>query len=71
VTGYTGAAGRLTRRQGEVLELVKARVPRREIAARLGISEETVKTHVAAIRARLSARTAARELAAARRGGTR
>jgi DNA-binding NarL/FixJ family response regulator len=61
MSGYTGAAGRLTRRQGEVLALLRQGLKRREIAAHLGISEETVKSHAAAIATRLDARRALQE----------
>jgi DNA-binding CsgD family transcriptional regulator len=69
VTGYTGAAGQLTRRQRQVLNLVKAGLKRREIAERLGISPETVKAHVANIATRIDARTQQQAATAARRAG--
>jgi DNA-binding NarL/FixJ family response regulator len=68
MTSYTGAAGRLTRRQGEVLVLARQGLKRREIAARLGVGEETVKTHLAAITIRIGARNLLRT---ARQGGHR
>ena len=39
----------LTPRQGEVLEMLRARLSNREIAERLELSEKTVKAHVTAI----------------------
>jgi DNA-binding NarL/FixJ family response regulator len=45
----------LTTREGEVLQLVALGLPNKTIAARLSISEHTVKFHVAAILAKLGA----------------
>ncbi|GGN39669.1 DNA-binding CsgD family transcriptional regulator [Actinoplanes campanulatus] len=69
MTGYTGAAGQLTRRQRQVLDQVAAGFTRREIAVRLGISPETVKRHIEDILARMDARNAAQAVAKARRAG--
>jgi DNA-binding CsgD family transcriptional regulator len=69
VTGYTGAAGQLTRRQAEVLGLVADGHTRQEIADRLGISYDTVKRHVENILARMDARNSAHAVALARRAG--
>jgi two-component system, NarL family, response regulator len=60
-------AGRpaLTPREREVLELVRTGLRNREIAASLGVSEETVQTHVKSILAKLDVpdRTAAIDVA--------
>jgi DNA-binding NarL/FixJ family response regulator len=45
----------LTPREGEILELLGAGLSNRRIAARLGISEHTVKFHVASILGKLGA----------------
>ena len=59
----------LTGRELQVLELMAEGLPNKSIAARLGISDQTVKFHVAAIAGKLGAtnRTDAVRLAA--RGG--
>ncbi|MDI6105066.1 LuxR C-terminal-related transcriptional regulator [Actinoplanes sp. NEAU-A12] len=49
--------GRLTRRELDVLHLVAAGEPTRRIAGQLGISAETVDTHIRASMRKLSART--------------
>ena len=61
VDGFTG-------REREVLQLVAEGLPNKSIARRLGISEHTVKFHVGAVMAKLSAgsRTEAVHLAARR-----
>jgi DNA-binding NarL/FixJ family response regulator len=46
-------AGRLTRREHEVLELIAAGRSNKRIAFELGISEKTVKTHVGHVLAKL------------------
>jgi DNA-binding NarL/FixJ family response regulator len=58
----------LTEREREVLQLVALGLPNKQIARRLGISEHTVKFHVAAILAKLGAasRTEAVHLGARR-----
>lgn len=53
----TGATGALTDRETEVLHLVTAGLRNREIAARLGISENTVKYHIRNILDRLHAKS--------------
>ena len=47
----------LTAREREVLALLRQRLGNAEIAARLGRSERTVEKHVAAILAKLGARS--------------
>jgi DNA-binding NarL/FixJ family response regulator len=69
MTGYTGAAGQLTRRQREVLDHVAEGYTRKEIAVRLGITPETVKRHVEDILSRMDARNAAQAVTKARRAG--
>ncbi len=61
-------ADQLTLREGEVLQLVAEGLPNKTIARRLGISEHTVKFHVAALMAKLGAgsRTEAVHLGARR-----
>ncbi|GAA1655416.1 LuxR C-terminal-related transcriptional regulator [Actinoplanes couchii] len=49
--------GRLTRRELDVLRLVAAGEPTRRIAGQLGISAETVDTHIRASMRKLAART--------------
>ncbi|MDE3111659.1 MAG: response regulator transcription factor [Chloroflexota bacterium] len=53
----SGTAGELTDRETEVLHLVTAGLRNREIAARLGISENTVKYHIRNILERLHAKS--------------
>lgn len=71
MTGYTGAAGQLTRRQRQVFALVRAELSCKQIAARLGLDEEVVTRHVAAILARVNARQTDQAATAARRTGGR
>lgn len=47
----------LTRRQGEILEMVLKGQPNKRIALNLGLSESTVKEHLTAILAKLGVRT--------------
>lgn len=47
----------LTAREGEVLQLVAQGLPNKQIADRLGISENTVKFHVSAISGKLGAQS--------------
>ncbi|MCD0451558.1 LuxR C-terminal-related transcriptional regulator [Actinocorallia sp. API 0066] len=53
------ADGLLTARQREVVELVELGLRNAEIAARLGLSEQTVKTYMRALMTRLGARSRA------------
>ncbi|MBU6424040.1 MAG: response regulator transcription factor, partial [Chloroflexi bacterium] len=55
--GPIGPTGELTDRETEVLHLVTAGLRNREIAARLGISENTVKYHIRNILDRLHAKS--------------
>lgn len=65
----SGAAAGLTERERDVLALLAAGLPNRAIGSRLGISEQTVKTYVAAILDKLHAATRAEAVAiGARRG---
>jgi DNA-binding CsgD family transcriptional regulator len=59
----------LTRRELEVLELVALGLGNREIARRLFVSEETVKSHVKAVLEKLRARSRAHAVARALRSG--
>lgn len=68
-----GAAGRdgtaLTRRQRQILQLFADGHATAEIAVRLGVSAETVRTHAKGILARLSARDRTHAVAKGLRGG--
>jgi DNA-binding CsgD family transcriptional regulator len=59
----------LTRRQAQVLELVREGLTNGEIADRLCISGKTAEHHVSAIMARFEARTRREAIAAARKWG--
>lgn len=62
-------APELTAREREVLELVAAGLPNKGIAARLGISEHTVKFHLASVLTKLDAASRAEAVARAARQG--
>ena len=59
---------RITRRQREILQLFADGCSTEEVAKRLGLSAETVRTHAKACRARLDARDRAHAVAIALRG---
>jgi DNA-binding NarL/FixJ family response regulator len=59
----------LTRREREVLQMLAAGLPNKEIAVRLNISEHTAKFHVAAILGKLGAATRTEAVALAIRRG--
>lgn len=59
----------LTAREGEVLQLLAAGLSNKAIARRLGISEHTVKFHVAAIMSKLGTHSRTETLARAARAG--
>ncbi len=65
----TAAPAPLTPREREVLALLAQGLPNKAIAPRLGISEHTVKTHIAAIYDKLHARNRAEAVVAAARQG--
>ena len=62
-------AGPLTAREVDVLELLAEGLPNKAIAARLGISDQTVKFHVAAILAKLGATNRTEAVRRGVRGG--
>src|SRR5438094_156442 len=66
--GRRGGGG-LTEREREVLALLAGGLPNRAIGARLGISQQTVKTYVAAILDKLDAATRAEAVAIGLRRG--
>lgn len=59
----------LTAREVQVLELLAEGLPNKAIAARLGISDQTVKFHVAAIAGKLGAANRTDAVRLAVRGG--
>jgi DNA-binding NarL/FixJ family response regulator len=63
------AAGPLSAREREVLALMAEGLANKQIAPRLGISEHTVKAHVAAVFAKLGAGTRAEAVVTAARRG--
>jgi DNA-binding NarL/FixJ family response regulator len=58
LTGYSGAAGRLTRRQARILALVRHGLNVPDIAVRLRLPLAVVAREVEAITARVEARQA-------------
>jgi DNA-binding NarL/FixJ family response regulator len=60
---YDSELADLTPKQIEVLQLLAGGYERKEIAERMGIGEETVKSHLAEARRRLGARTSAQAVA--------
>jgi DNA-binding NarL/FixJ family response regulator len=64
-----GPPAALTQREGEVLALLVEGRANKVIAARLGISEHTVKTHIASVYEKLRARNRAEAVVAAARHG--
>ncbi|WP_051715166.1 response regulator [Streptomyces bikiniensis] len=62
-------AARLTDREAEVLRLVATGLTNAEIAARTGVGRATVKTHVAAVLAKLGARDRTRAVVLAYESG--
>jgi DNA-binding NarL/FixJ family response regulator len=67
--GGSGRAGRLTRRELDVLELLAEGLQHEEIGRRLGISSETVRTHLRKASQRLGAATRTHAVATALRLG--
>jgi DNA-binding NarL/FixJ family response regulator len=64
-----GRGGTLTPREREILSLLGEGLVNKEIAARLGVSEHTVKTHLAAIYDKLDAANRAEAVATGLRRG--
>ena len=60
----------LTRRELEILQLIAGGLSNKQIAGRLWLSVETVKSHVCAVHAKLGADSRAHAVAIAFRQGT-
>ena len=67
--GGTAAPTALTAREAQILALLAEGLVNKEIAARLGISRHTVKTHLAALFHKLGVTTRAEAVAAGARAG--
>ena len=67
--GRPASTASLTSREREVLTLLAQGLANKVIASRLGITEHTVKTHIAAVYEKLDARNRAEVLVAAARQG--
>ena len=67
--GEAGAWGELTVREREVLDLVAKGLDNRQISARFGISEKTVRNHVSHVLAALGMRNRSQLIVAAREAG--
>jgi DNA-binding NarL/FixJ family response regulator len=68
-TPVSGGGARLTRREHEVLGMLAEGFPNKVIAARLGISDHTVKAHIAAIFGKLEASSRADAVVRGARAG--
>ncbi|MFE7587840.1 response regulator [Kitasatospora sp. NPDC057512] len=67
--GDRGPIGRLTEREGQVLRLMATGLNNGEIARQLVVSQETVKTHVGSVLAKLGARDRTQAVIAAYESG--
>jgi len=61
--------GELSARETEILELIAQGLANRDIAARLGVTEKTVRNHINSIFAKLQVRTRAQAIVRAREAG--
>ena len=61
--------GELSTRESEILELIAQGLANRDIAARLGLSEKTVRNHINSIFGKLEVRTRAQAIVRAREAG--
>jgi pimeloyl-ACP methyl ester carboxylesterase/DNA-binding CsgD family transcriptional regulator len=67
--GGGGAFARLTPRQSELVELIAQGLDNAQIAARVGVSEKTVRNHITAIFAKLEVSNRSRAIVLARNAG--